>query len=168
MCDLSQRELSSASKMFGRIHGAICVQTGRKKAPSNATHELLNLMTITRMATYKRKAHYRISLIVIAFIARQRQLISWFCHKKTSVQGFASMGKIAVICMRLYPSTRWQYRMIRYYQRNACSRCTWNTRRRIDENVARIRIKAELFSRGMRRRMLEISKALFFATIDSR
>lgn len=25
-----------------RIRGAICVQTGRKKAPSNATHELLN------------------------------------------------------------------------------------------------------------------------------
>lgn len=147
--------------MFGRIHGAVCVQTGRKKAPSNATHELLNLMTITRTATYKRKARYRILLMVIAFISEQKKLISSFRHKKrTSVQVFASMGKIAFICTRLYPLTRWQYRMIRYYQRNACSRCTWNTRRRIDENVARIRIKAELFSR---RRMLDISEALFFA-----
>lgn len=79
---MSQRELSSTSKMLGRIHGAICVQTGRKKAPSNATHELLNLTMIMRMATYKRKACYKISLIVIAFISEQRQLISCFCHKK--------------------------------------------------------------------------------------
>lgn len=41
-------------------------------------------------------------------------------------------------------TTRLQFTMIRFNEEE--TRSAWNTRRRIDGNVARIRIKADLFS----------------------
>jgi len=92
-------EFLSASEVLGRIYGAVSVQTGHKKAPSNAKHEPLNRgkspwKTTERMAACK-KSHIKQTFHQSRWNKRYKERLSisvWNERKFSFVRDFGRRG----------------------------------------------------------------------------
>lgn len=100
----SEMEFLSASEMLGRIYDAVCVQTGRKKAPSDAKYELRNLGKLIRKRLREWWRAKRIEYIKEIF---------WFSHNNNGEIIFHNIEKQLFISIWNKTMTLTRYTRIR-------------------------------------------------------